>query len=272
MQLPKRFKDFVYPPRGDLVRMRFHERGPIEALVPDDERFGLARELILQRVYDMVGGIPSGTVVDAGAHVGLFSLVASQYASKVVSVEPDPINFKVLSLNVELNEASNVKPINAALWTEPGTVSFGTSWHTTGGSVSGSGDAEVKAVTLEEIVQEVGEVDLLKLDIEGAELKVVPATKVLDKVKRVVAELHLDEPGDERELVETLEGAGFDVELISAESLYRPGEARKVLRNWGALERHTWIKLGVIAYFLAPVEKPRRPEGSRDMPLLVARR
>lgn len=273
MQLSKRFKDIVFPPRGNLVRMRFREREAVEALVPDDERFGLARELVLQRVYDGLGGFPAGTVIDAGAHVGLFSLVAAQHAEHVIALEPDPVNFRVLQLNLALNKATNVTPINAALWTEPGEIPFQTSWHTTGGRILNSGDEVVETRTLDQLIGEYGEVDLLKLDVEGAENKVIPAAEeALRSVKRIVAELHYYEEAERQAIVTALEKGGFDVSVTPAPELYRAREAAKVARNWRRLDGQTWIKLGAIGYFLAPVDKPRRPAGSREMPLLAAER
>ena len=46
----------------------------------------------------------------------------------------------------------------------------------------------------------------------------------------------------------------------------------RVIRNWRALDGQLRIKLALVALLLAPVRKPRRPPGSFDMPLFVARR
>jgi FkbM family methyltransferase len=54
-------------------------------------------------------------VVDAGAHVGLFSLAASTFAKEVISLEPHPVNFKLLQLNLEINNTRNIISINKAL-------------------------------------------------------------------------------------------------------------------------------------------------------------
>lgn len=272
MQAPRRLKDLLYPARGDLVRLEFREARWLTAFVPDDERFGLSRELILQRIYDAAGPIGGGTVIDAGAHVGLFSLIAAQHAERVVSLEPDPLNFRVLDLNRRLNEAHNVTALECALWKEDGEVPFRPSWHTTGGSVRRDGKATVAARGLDGLVEEHGPVDLLKLDVEGAEAEVLPAARRLGGVRRIVAELHLSRPGEERPLVDALTDGGFDVRVLPAASLYEPRWARTVLRNWSALRGQAAVKLGLLAYLLLPLEKPRRPAGARDMPLLVASR
>lgn len=270
MQLPRRLKDLAYPARGDLLRVAFTEHGrELQALVPDDEIFGLVRELVLQRIYDP---LPAGTVIDAGAHVGVFSLLAAQHADRVVSLEPDPINFGVLELNVRLNKLDNLEPRCRALWTEPGEVAYHDSWHTTGGRVGPGGALRVQTATLDELVEELGPISLLKLDVEGAEEAVLPAATRLGEIDRIVAELHLTSPGEERPMVEALETAGFAVRLVPAADLYRARWARTILGNWRSLHGQTRVKLGVLAYVLAPVDKPRVPPGARDMPLLVAER
>src|SRR5664280_2665471 len=94
--LQRKLKPLVSRKRGNLVEMNIVERGKkLSVLCPDDEAFTLSWELILHRVYEQEGvsfydGM--GTVVDAGAHVGIFSLQASQWASRVVSIEASRVN------------------------------------------------------------------------------------------------------------------------------------------------------------------------------------
>jgi FkbM family methyltransferase len=273
MHLPAKLKHLGYPARGNLKRLRFTANGRrLEALVPDDETFGLSRELILQRVYDEAGPPATGTVIDAGAHVGLFSLIAAAHAERVVALEPDPVNRDILALNRTLNADDRIVVEPAALWSQDGEMPFRTSWHSTGGRLGGQGDFRVPTRSLDSLIAEHGDVDLLKLDIEGAEFSVIPSTRALRRVRRIVAELHFMRPGEERGLVRALEQQRFDVRLIEAPSLYEPRWVPRVLRNWRALEGQLRIKVGLVLYLLAPVAKPRRPAGSREMPLLVATR
>lgn len=272
MQAPAALKRIVYPSGGGLHELLFRERRRwLIADVPDDERFGLARELILQRIYDAVGPIDGGLVVDAGANTGLFSLIASRSADRVVALEPGEEQAAVATANLARNRADNVTLINAALWTDDGQVCFKTgSERMTDGSVSRDGDVIVDAVSLDTIVDRYGPIDLLKLDIEGAEEQVIPATRALENVRRIVAELHLHRPGDEAPMIAALERQGFAVKLVPAAELYAPRWVQRVFRNWRRLRGELLIKVGVIAYLLAPLTKPRRP--GRDMPLLVATR
>jgi FkbM family methyltransferase len=272
VDVTSRIRDALFPRRGNLTRISFEEDGrTFQAFVPDDELPGLSRELILQRVYD-VAAPPRGTVIDAGAHVGLWSLLASRTAEHVIALEPNPINHRVLQLNRQLNGAENIECHAAALWTEDGTVAFQSSWHTTGGSVSSKGDRRVQARSLDSLIAEHGDIDVLKIDIEGAELEVIPAAERWDRVRLVMGELHLSYPGQEEPVVRALEAAGYTVDVIPAPDLYRVTQIRRVIQNWTALHGQLKIKLALVAFLLAPVRKPRRPPGSLDLPLFIAHR
>ncbi len=56
-----------------------------------------------------------GTVVDIGAHIGLFSLLASTalHATRIVSVEPDPLNFELLAENISANRVEGATLVQA---------------------------------------------------------------------------------------------------------------------------------------------------------------
>ena len=58
-----------------------------------------------------------GTVVDVGAHIGLFSLFACRViqAIRIVRVEPDPLNFELLSKDLALNQGENASLIMGAI-------------------------------------------------------------------------------------------------------------------------------------------------------------
>src|SRR5579875_3508139 len=159
-------KRAVSPGRGDLITLTLNERGrTIKAWCPDDEVFTLTRELVLDRIYesDVIALRPGlGTVLDAGAHVGIFSLQASQWAKRVVALEANRINFDLLSLNVDRNALDNVEPRHLALWkTTSEAMPFSTAHHSGGGRVDeesgdeGTGAVRyVRTVSLDDLVSE----------------------------------------------------------------------------------------------------------------------
>jgi FkbM family methyltransferase len=290
-----RLKRLASPGRGDLHTVRFVEGGrQLAAYVPDEEILTLCRELILDRVYERCGlslADCTGTVVDAGAHVGVFSLRAARWARRVVSIEADPVNLAVLELNLQRNAVTNVAARGAALWHEPSAdLLVTTSHHSGGGVVVAAGERRpdgpaasprpgrtpIPAVTLDQLVEEVGPIDLLKLDVEGAEFEVLGRSRRLDQVRRIAGEVHLDDEHDERlaTLTGRLRRAGFDVDVVDEAELLSGAESRRRFRsNWRSLEGELATKLLVAGYLLAPVRKPlRRAGATHRLPILLARR
>lgn len=121
---------------------------------------------------------PGDVIVDGGAFVGFFTVLASKLVGptgKVLSFEPDPINYEKLLRNIQLNGISNVIPVKAALLDKESTSLLNAS----GGEESALEKytsrkehlVEVKVVCLSDEIrrQGIGRVNFIKLDIEGSE-------------------------------------------------------------------------------------------------------
>jgi FkbM family methyltransferase len=261
------------PQRGDLVQITFRGTGHVwrRALIPDDCVVGLCRELILQSIYTLRQPMGScGLVIDAGAHIGTYSLLASQHAERVVSLEADPENFRILELNLFRNQADNVTPLNVALWSTSGTVSFERAEFTEGGAISDLGTTQLAAVSLDDLIEQHGLVDCLKLDIEGAEFAVLNSSRRLGEVNAIVGELHFDQLAQQEELVALLQSRGFDVEIIDEEQLSHPRNVVRVVCNWQRIRGHVGIKLAAVAYLVTAGRLGSARRISRKMPLFVA--
>ena len=131
---------------------------------------------------------PGATVIDAGANVGQYTLLAATRVGpegQVHSFEPMPQNFSTLSRNVQINGLTNVRLNQVALWHEPAELVFSrprVHHHNNGAFAAinpgGSPDdidsqatISVPAMPLDQYVEEnhLTSVDLIKMDIEGAE-------------------------------------------------------------------------------------------------------
>ena len=165
-----------------------------------------------------------GTVVDIGAHIGLFSLFASRtiQAKRILSVEPDPSNFELLSKNLTLNHVENATLVMGAIAGESGKRWIHTSQSNTGGHsfYSRSGSSRlVEARSLSELFRSSGisECSLLKMDCEGAEMEILENTpdELLSKVSAISLEYHLDAYPQERlkQSKTRLESLGFILEI-----------------------------------------------------------
>jgi FkbM family methyltransferase len=161
-------------------------------------------------------------IVDAGANIGLFSLFACRVARKarILAIEPFPATFDRLVQLIRVNGLSDrVRCVNAALCaSDVPRVMRGTGpsqMHFVAPAESAASGIAVMPTTLPQVLEMAREpVDLLKMDIEGSEYEVFPATPpdLLRTIRRIVVEYHgSPEPEARDALFETLRTAGFKV-------------------------------------------------------------
>ncbi|HEY98606.1 MAG TPA: FkbM family methyltransferase [Dehalococcoidia bacterium] len=127
-------------------------------------------------------------VVDAGAHIGTFTIKAAKAVGdkgRVIAIEPSENNLEFLSRNIEANGLQNVTIVPKGVWGTKGTLKLSISCRrTTGHSFYtseqfGTEDTEeyqeVEVDTIDNIVRQsgVGPVNFLKMDIEGAEVEAI---------------------------------------------------------------------------------------------------
>lgn len=127
---------------------------------------------------------PGQVVVDVGANVGYFTLLAASLvgpSGRVISVEASPQIYDLLSENIALNGLSNVKAVNCAAAYASGEMAVYSADEANIGMsstipVEGNVQtATVQARPLQEILtrEEMARARLIKIDIEGAEPPVI---------------------------------------------------------------------------------------------------
>lgn len=158
------------------------------------------RQVFLNGEYEIkINGTPK-VIIDLGANIGLFSLLMRKkfpYA-KIIAIEADPKNFLVLRQNME--RFSEVFCINAAIWNTKTKLKIDSSDNTAewGRTVSSITNEEknitvIDAITMRDVKNEyyLETIDILKIDIEGAEYELfLTDTEWLDDVKVVIVEFH----------------------------------------------------------------------------------
>jgi FkbM family methyltransferase len=121
---------------------------------------------------------PGMNVVDAGAHIGYYTLLFSELvgpSGKVYAFEPHPDNFPLLLHNTRCGKYHNVVPVQKAISDQIGLVklfeSTKTGSHSLYDSEIASGQTFVETTTLDAFLVEIGAppVHLIKMDIQGAE-------------------------------------------------------------------------------------------------------
>lgn len=130
-------------------------------------------------------------VIDIGANIGYYTLMAAARVGekgKVYSFEPSSSTFRILKENININNFKNVRLIKMAFSDRTGKVKLYQADKTNIGATSigipknFSGTfEEVKCIGLDEFIQkeEIKRVDVIKIDVEGAEVKVLNGMKKL---------------------------------------------------------------------------------------------
>lgn len=178
---------------------------------------------------------PGFTVVDGGAHIGLYTIVAAELAGEgghVISFEPDARNFPLLERNVRLNNMGDrvrLEPVAIAdsektmkLWC---TAGISTSSTLVAGDVKSETATSVRCTSLDQYFRshDIARIDLLKLDLEGAEPKCISGmSETITQLKYLVVEvnsLRLRQQSIEpTEFVEEVRGLGrFQFALVCDE-------------------------------------------------------
>ena len=157
------------------------------------------RQVFLERQYDFPLSTVPKNIVDAGANVGLSAIFfAIQYPqATIVAIEPEPSNFSVLTRNVAAY--AQIKPVQAALWRnncqlqicDVGDGSAAFQMRET--DMDNPRGAQVPSVTIDDVMQRlaIDFIDVLKVDIEGAEKEVFESSSCwIGKVGVIMVELH----------------------------------------------------------------------------------
>jgi FkbM family methyltransferase len=166
--------------------------------------------------------VPGGgwVVLDVGAYVGIYSLWVSRLVCDgfVIAFEPNPIAYRWLISNIELNRATNIKALPYALGDEitrerlyvagenigASSLIMNHIINSPAGKYSIVGEFVVPVVTLDYVIDKsveivgrpVRRIDLVKVDVEGYEMRVLRgAERALREglIDRFVIEVHTDQ-------------------------------------------------------------------------------
>jgi FkbM family methyltransferase len=201
--------------RRVVVRIRGGERATCRL----DEFFSFVEVFVL-REYDhpSIDWKRVRTIVDVGANVGAATIWFARRCrnAEIVAVEPARGTLARLEANLRTNRLENrVSVVPAALSGRTGSAYLsenGSSVYAQTRTTSSPGTERVEALSLADLLDRYGldEVDVLKLDCEGAEFDALLACdeELLSRVRTIVGEYH-GEGRNVLSLAERLERAGF---------------------------------------------------------------
>lgn len=187
---------------------------------PKSTDISILQEVILHNFYldhpDLK--IKEGDVIlDIGAHIGAFTILAAKLGAIVFAYEPDPSNYKLLGINISLNKVEDKVTVkNSAIMTYSGVgklaqdkINFGApslcDW-----MMLNNPTIEVPVVQFESnLWQGFETVDFLKMDCEGCEQSIILQSD-LSRIKQISIECHIYEDALKAMIIK-LENDGFKI-------------------------------------------------------------
>ena len=163
------------------MKPHFHINDLTFLIRPESTDISIIKEVIERNTYTIssIDNIPDmtikkgNTVVDIGAHIGSFSILAASKGAMVYSFEPVQESFDLLSENIKLNRLPNITAFHKAVRKEPGVETIYIRDRNFGGSGfyndPGPLQEEVECTTL----PRTHTIDFLKLDCEDSELEIL---------------------------------------------------------------------------------------------------
>jgi FkbM family methyltransferase len=168
----------------------------------DFKLLSIISEIYYKKIYSSKQIESFKFICDVGAHIGLFTLWVSSVApnSKIIAIEPNSTNFKFLFKNIlvnhlehrvqTLNVAAGDKNAEVELW--EGKLSRGDSSIVKGYYSKSVEHQPVHMCPLGDILSKDENCDLIKIDAEGAEVKILWGLQgMLRRINLIIMELHI---------------------------------------------------------------------------------
>jgi FkbM family methyltransferase len=169
-------------------------RSGAELLVRRGDAIPLLEQFALDVYAVPLPGPPVRSILDLGANVGFASiaLAARHPGARIVCVEPEPSTRELLARNLARNGVE-AEILALAVGGAPGSVSLRYGEHHSLTRTQPDPAGEIRAAPLAEMLDLAGlpEVDLVKIDAEGAEREVLADVGAwADRVGAIIGELH----------------------------------------------------------------------------------
>lgn len=184
------FDPLVPVERDGLLVLDYSRPGIVQRYAHSGLEFEMAsfpeEEEAIEEYFRWYRPQPGDLVFDMGAHCGVSTYKLSKLVGtegKVISFEPDPLNYSILLRNIERHRLDNVVAVNLAVAGKKGKLPFNCEG-TIGSSLTSlmlresvGSTVVVEAVTMNDAFERWGPPAFCKIDIEGAEIEVLAAAQ-----------------------------------------------------------------------------------------------
>ncbi len=203
-------------------------------------------EIFIERHYQFRPHRNQPIIIDCGANIGLSTIFFKrQYPNAdITAIEADPNIYKILQSNVLSYGYEAISLKHAAVWVHNDGIRFVSEGGTSGRISTDSGEHKIPTIRLKDILKKYQGVDMLKIDIEGAEMQVLSDCEdQLYRVHNLFVEYHSFEKKEQSldHLLNILTKAGFRYHIKEAYTTEQPFLNRK-------LQQGMDLQLNIFAY------------------------
>lgn len=210
-----------------------HQTGTIPFLnyrfqVPDALSFAWQfKEIFADESYRFETTAAVPVILDCGANIGTSLAYFRQTypTARILAFEANPAIGEVLARNLRDNGITGIEVINKAVWTNGQGLDFGSGDADAASMYSTTGRRIVPSVRLRDYLLRETRIDMLKIDIEGAETEVLAdCHDALAHVRNLFVEYHayIGHPQTLGTIVRLLETSGFRYYIDSNQGRTRP--------------------------------------------------
>jgi len=133
--------------------------------------------------------------VDVGANLGFYCFILNRNFKRIIAVEPHPSNMEEIRNSMRSFGIKNIECVQKAISNRNGLLplflSAGDTGHALGEWTRKDEHMIVETITLQALLRNYNTIDLVKVDVEGAEWQVLEGSlPIIDKIKSWVIELH----------------------------------------------------------------------------------
>lgn len=185
----------------------------------------LYKELFCFGNYFFKSTTKNPVIIDCGANIGMSTMYFKNLFpdARIIAFEANPDTYGILKKNIENNNLSNVEVHNVALYDQEKEISFFTSSSNLRASIrkdrGGANELIIPAKKLSDYLKKIEKVDLIKIDVEGAELNIIQDlydSSLLQKADQYIIEYHHNLSNENPSLSEFLakfESQGFNYSI-----------------------------------------------------------
>lgn len=196
----------------------------------NDHVADILKEIYMERLYDAYKK-DGAVVLDIGSNIGLFTLFAYPFASKIYAVEPSVLHNETMKTMLEYNKMTDkVTQIQAAISNYSGEATFYHNDNTTMFSLNpalateGRETETVPVKTLAQLMSENGltHIDLAKVDVEGEEMKIFADPSfdaVAPMIDCIITEWHAWTNTNPSQLAASFADRGYKVEQLPTQAI-----------------------------------------------------